>query len=654
MERIKITLPDGAVREYDKGVSVYDVTRDISEGLARVALGAVVNGDTKGMQEVINEDSTFRVVKFEDKEGKAIFWHTSAHIMALAVKRLFPEVNLAIGSVNEDGFYYDFDKKGSFNKEDLTEIEEEMKRIVKEGHDLKRYELKQQEALMKIESLGESYKAEFINDLQKGELISICVLGELTDICIGAQLIDVKPIKAIKVMQVAGAYWRGNENNKMLTRIYGITFPKPKDLNDYLNMIEEAEKRNHVKLGKELGLFMQSEVVGQGLPLIKPKGTLIIKLLQRWIEDLETEWGYRQTMTPYMSKSALYKISGHWDHYREGMFHIGDPDSEDVLSLRPMTCPFQFTIYNDDQHSYRELPIRYSETSTLFRNESSGEMHGLTRIRQFTISEAHLIVRPDQLEEEFKGVVELQQYIMKVLGIEDDITYRFSKRDPKNKDKYIDNDEAWDETEQQMKKILDSLSIEYSEAEGEAAFYGPKLDIQCRNVWGKEDTIITNQIDFSLPERFDMYYVDKDGRKKRPYIIHRTSIGCYERTLATLIEKYSGAFPFWLAPIQIKVLPISDRFNEYAENISGVLKESGLRVETDYRPEKINYKIRETRLEKIPYFVVVGQKEENENTVAVTSRENGNEGPWDLDMFTKRLVNENYIKYNYHKKTGIK
>ncbi len=644
----QVTLKDGTIIEAAEGKRVIDIAYQISEGLARNAAAAVVDGKTVDLRYPITKDINLDIKTFDSEEGKHAFWHTSSHIMALAVTRLYPGVQLAIGPAIDDGFYYDFDKENSFTEEDLLKIEAEMKKIVKEGHELKTYTLPRAEALEKVKA--DPYKVELINDLPEDAVISFYELAEFTDLCAGPHLMNVKPVKAVKLLQVAGAYWRGSEKNKMLTRIYGVTFPKAKELEDHLHMLEEAKKRDHIKLGRELGIFTQAEEIGQGLPLFKPKGAKILQLLQRWVEDEEEKRGYVITKTPFFSKPELYKISGHWDHYRSGMFHMGNLEDEStVLSLRPMTCPFQFTIYNSDQHSYRELPIRYAETSTLFRNESSGEMHGLIRVRQFTISEGHLIVRPDQVAEEFKGVMDLQQYILDVLGLSEGITYRFSMGDREDTEKYIDNPKAWEDTEGQMKNILDSLPIEYHSAKGEAAFYGPKLDIQYKNVHGKEDTIITNQIDFALPERFDMYYIDSDGQKKRPYVLHRTSIGCYERTLAMLIEKYAGAFPLWLAPIQVKILPISEKYHAYVEQIEKAMKAQGIRVEADYRGEKIGYKIREARLDRAPYMLIIGEQEEKNQSVAVRSRQKGDEGQFEFNEFMARIQQEITEKYNYHK-----
>jgi threonyl-tRNA synthetase len=638
---IQIKLKDGSIKEYAEAVSVIDVAKDISEGLARNAVAGTVNGVTVDLRTVITEDSELSILTFDSEEGKKAFRHTSSHILAQAVKRLFPEAKLAIGPAIEDGFYYDFDKEGSFSAEEVQKLEEEMKKIVKEDLAIERFELPREEAIALMEEKGETYKVELIEDLPEDEIISFYKQGDFVDLCAGPHLMSTKYVKAFKLTLVAGAYWRGSEKNKMLTRIYGTAFTKKSDLDEHLERIEEAKKRDHNKLGRELGLFTTSEVIGQGLPLLMPKGAKIVQTLQRFVEDEEERRGYVLTKTPFMAKSDLYKVSGHWDHYKDGMFVLGDEEkSEDVMALRPMTCPFQFTIYNADQKSYRDLPIRYGETSTLFRNESSGEMHGLIRVRQFTISEGHIVCTPEQLEEEFREVVDLINFMMTTLGIEGDVSYRFSKWDPNNKEKYIGSAEEWENAQGTMKTILDHIGLNYKEAEGEAAFYGPKLDIQFKNVHGKEDTIITVQIDFALANRFNMTYVDKDGEKKHPYVIHRTSIGCYERTLAMLIEKYAGAFPTWLAPVQVKVLPISEKYHDYTEEVVKALKKARVRVEADYRAEKIGYKIREARLDRAPYIVVVGEKEEANREVAVRSRKNGDEGAIALDTFIQRVVSE--------------
>ena len=638
---INIKLKDGSMKAYESGMTVIEIAKDISEGLARVACAGTVNGKTVDLRFKVTEDCELSILTFDDEEGQRAFRHSATHILAQAVKRLFPDTKLAIGPAIDGGFYYDFDKQGSFSAEEIKQIEDEMKKIVKEDLQIERFELPRAEAIAFMEEKDENFKVELIEDLPEDAILSFYKHGEFTDLCAGPHLMSTKYIKAFKLTQVAGAYWRGSEKNKMLSRIYGTAFTKKSDLDAHIERVEEAKKRDHNKLGRELKFFTTSDVIGQGLPLLMPNGARVIQLLERFVEDEEERRGYVITKTPLMAKSDLYKMSGHWDHYKDGMFVLGDESKdEEVMALRPMTCPFQFTIFNADQKSYRDLPIRYAETSTLFRNESSGEMHGLMRVRQFTISEGHLVVRPDQLEEEFKGVINLINYIMVTLGIEDDITYRFSKGDPNDKAKYIDNPEAWVDTETKMKDILDHLGINYKTAVGEAAFYGPKLDLQFKNVHGKEDTIITVQIDFALPERFDMTYVDKDGIKKRPYVIHRTSIGCYERTLAMLIEKYAGAFPTWLAPLQVKVLPISEKYHDYADNVVAKLKAANIRVDGDFRAEKIGYKIREARNERVPFLLIVGEKEAELNEVSVRSRKNDDEGAIALDSFIARIKEE--------------
>lgn len=638
---INIKLKDGSMKAYESKMTVLEIAKDISEGLARAACAGMVNGKTVDLRHEVTEDCELSILTFESEEGQKAFRHSATHILAQAVKRLFPSTKLAIGPAIDGGFYYDFDKEGSFSADEIKQIEEEMKKIVKEDLPIERFELPRAEAIAFMQEKEENFKVELIEDLPEDAIISFYKHGEFTDLCAGPHLMSTKYVKAFKLTQVAGAYWRGSEKNKMLSRIYGTAFTKKSDLDAHLEQVEEAKKRDHNKLGRELKFFTTSDVIGQGLPLLMPKGAKVIQILQRFVEDEEEKRGYVMTKTPFMAKSDLYKVSGHWDHYKEGMFILGDEaKGDDVMALRPMTCPFQFTIYNADQKSYRDLPIRYGETSTLFRNESSGEMHGLIRVRQFTISEGHLVVTPEQLEQEFKDVVALINYFMETLGIKDDITYRFSKWDPNNKEKYIDNAEAWEETQVKMKAILDHLNINYTEAIGEAAFYGPKLDLQFKNVHGKEDTIITVQIDFALADRFDMSYVDKDGVKKRPYVIHRTSIGCYERTLAMLIEKYAGAFPTWLAPLQVKVLPISEKYHDYAEKVVAKLKAAGVRVEADYRAEKIGYKIREARNERAPFLLIVGEKEAELNEVSVRSRKNADEGAIALDSFIARIKEE--------------
>jgi len=636
---IQVTLKDGSVKSYESGTTILDIVKDISEGLARVAVAGEVDGKVKDLATPISEDCRLNLLTFDSEGGKHAYWHTASHIMAQAVKRLYPGVKLAIGPAIDNGFYYDFDLDKTFTPEDLKAIEAEMQKIIKEDYPLERFALPRDKALELMKD--EPYKQELINDLPEDAELSFYRQGDFVDLCAGPHLSSTGKVKAVKLMQQAGAYWRGNEKNKMLQRIYGIAFPKKNELDEYITRLEEAKKRDHNKLGRELKLFTTAEEIGQGLPLLMPKGARIVQTLQRFVEDEEERRGYVLTKTPFMAKPDLYKLSGHWQHYKDGMFVLGDEEKDDeVFALRPMTCPFQFMIYKSELHSYRDLPIRYGETSTLFRNESSGEMHGLIRVRQFTISEGHLVCTPEQLEDEFKGVVDLIKYMMTTLGIQDDVSYRFSKWDPNNKEKYIGNAEDWENVQDKMRTILDHLGINYREAEGEAAFYGPKLDIQFKNVHGKEDTIITVQIDFALAERLDMTYIDKNNEKKHPFIIHRTSIGCYERTLAMLIEKYGGAFPTWLSPVQVKVLPLVDKHHDFAQEVEKKLKSRGVRVETDYRNEKIGFKIREAQLEKIPYMLVIGDKEMEAGQVAVRSRKSGDMGTMAVDAFVEKIVEE--------------
>lgn len=637
---MKITLKDGSVKEYDSAMTVIDIATDISEGLARMACAGEVDGSVVDLRTVVDHDCELSILTTRDKAGLAAYRHTCSHVLAEAVKNLYPEAKLAIGPSIDNGFYYDFDMP-SLNREDLDKIEAEMKKIIKKGTKIERFTLSRDEAVKYMEEKGEPYKVELIQDLPEGEEISFYSQGDFTDLCAGPHLMSTKPIKAFKLTSSSGAYWRGSEKNQMLTRVYGTAFAKKEELEEYLVYLENIKKRDHNKLGRELELFTTVDVIGQGLPLLMPKGAKIIQTMQRWIEDEEEKRGYVRTKTPLMAKSDLYKISDHWGHYKEGMFVLGDEEKDDeVFALRPMTCPFQYYVYKASQKSYRDLPCRYGETSTLFRNEDSGEMHGLTRVRQFTISEGHLVIRPDQLEEEFKGCVDLAKYCLTTLGLQDDITFRMSKWDPENPDKYLGTPELWDEVEGMMRTILDDIGIEYTEEKGEAAFYGPKLDIQAKNVYGKEDTMITIQIDMFLAERFDMTYIDKDGEKKRPYILHRTSMGCYERTLAWLIEKYEGAFPTWLCPEQVRVLPISDKYLDYADQVEAELKANGILCTVDRRSEKIGYKIRESRMQKVPYMLVVGQKEEEEGTVSVRSRFLGDEGAKPLADFIDAICKE--------------
>ena len=639
---MKITLKDGSVFEYNEAKTAADIAKDISMGLFRNATCCRIDGEIKDLRTVVDGDCSLEILTFDDKDGQKAFNHTASHIMAQAVKRLYPDAKLTIGPAIDNGFYYDFDVENSFSPDDLAKIEAEMKKIVKENPEIKRFELPVEEAVALMESKNEPYKVELINEhAAKGEPISFYEQGEFVELCAGPHLMDMKNVKAFKLTQCTGAYWRGDEKNKMLCRVYGTAFPKASMLEDYLNALEEAKKRDHNKLGRELEIFTTVDYIGQGLPILLPKGTKIIQTLQRWVEDEEEKRGWLLTKTPLMAKSDLYKISGHWDHYQDGMFIMGDPEKDkEVFALRPMTCPFQYQAYLNKQRSYRDLPLRYDETSTLFRNEASGEMHGLIRVRQFTISEGHLMCRPDQLEDEFKSCLELTNYMMETLGLKEDLTYRFSQWDPDNREKYIGTKEQWDEAQGVMKNILDDLGIDYEIGIGEAAFYGPKLDIQIKNVFGKEDTLVTIQIDQMLAEKFGMEYVDSDGQKKNPYIIHRTSIGCYERTLALLIEKYAGAFPTWLAPVQVKFLPVADRHQDYCRELMSKLQAVGVRCELDDRSEKIGFKIRSAQLEKIPYMILVGDKDIEAGTISVRSRKNGDEGATTLDEFISRITVE--------------
>ena len=636
-----ITLKDGSTKEYENAMSVYEIAKDISEGLARVACAGEVNGEVVDLRTIVSDDCSLNILTANDPAGLSTIRHTTSHVMAEAVKHLFPNVKLAIGPSIETGFYYDFEAE-PFSREDLDNIEKEMKKIIKEGKALSKFTLPREEAIKFMEEKGEPYKVELIRDLPEDAEISFYDQGEFVDLCAGPHLMNTKGIKAYKLISSSMAYWRGDSNKAQLQRIYGTAFNKKDELNAYLEHLEDIKKRDHNKLGREMELFTTVDVVGQGLPLILPKGTKMIMKMQRWIEDLEDkEWGYVRTKTPLMAKSDLYKISGHWDHYLDGMFVLGDEEvDKEVFAMRPMTCPFQYYVYKNSQKSYRDLPYRMGETSTLFRKEESGEMHGLTRVRQFTISEGHNVIRPDQAEEELKNCLELAMYVLKTLGLQDDVTYRLSKWDPNNTEKYLGDETYWETTQGKLREILQKAGVPFVEADGEAAFYGPKVDIQAKNVYGKEDTMITIQLDCAIAENFDMYYIDQNGDKIRPYIIHRTSLGCYERTLAWLIEKYAGKFPTWLCAEQVRVLPISEKYADYAESVRKELAKNGVDVTVDNRSEKIGYKIREARLDKLPYMLVVGAQEEAEGLVSVRSRFEGNEGQKSLAAFIDQICKE--------------
>ncbi len=640
---MKITLKDGSVKEYDSAKSIYEIALDISEGLARNACAGEVNGEIKDLRTELSEDCELNIVTNNTPEGLRVIRHTCSHVMAEAVKRLFPNAKITIGPAIDDGFYYDFDSD-PFSREDLDRIEDEMKKIIKEGNELKRFTLPREEAIKFMEEKGEPYKVELIKDLPEGSEISFYDQGGFVDLCAGPHLMNTKGIKAFKLTSSSMAYWRGDSNKARLQRIYGSAFSNKDDLKAYLAHLEDIKMRDHNKLGREMKLFLTADVIGQGLPLFTPKGTKMIMKLQRWIEDLEdNEWGYVRTRTPLMAKSDLYKISGHWDHYMDGMFILNKDEAEgkEIMALRPMTCPFQYYVYMNDQKSYRDLPYRMSETSTLFRNEDSGEMHGLTRVRQFTISEGHLVLRPEQLEEEFKQCLDLAKYFLTTVGMWENCSFRFSQWDPANpRNKYEGTPEQWEESQGIMGRILDHLGIDYKIGIDEAAFYGPKLDIQYKNVFGKEDTIVTIQIDMLEAARFGMEYTDADGQKKTPYIIHRTSLGCYERTLAYLIEKYAGALPRWMSPEQVRILTITNRADDYAYQLKERLEKEGIRVEVDTRNEKIGFKVREAQTQKVPYMLVLGDQEVENSTAALRSRKNENFGAMPIDDIIAKFREE--------------
>ncbi len=640
---INVTLKGGVVREYEEGSSLITVAKSLGAGLYKAACLGKIDGEICDLRTVLTKDCEVEILTFDDEEARKTFWHTCSHILAQAVKRLYPEVKLAIGPAVDNGFYYDFDSEVSFTPEILEKIEAEMKKIVKEGLFLEKVEMEPAEAIALMEEKGEIYKVELIKEhAEKGDPISFYRQGEFLELCAGPHIPDTGRVKAFKLTSCTGAYWRGDSKNKMLQRIYGTAFTKAADLEAHLLQLEEAKKRDHNKLGRELEIFTTVDYIGQGLPIMLPKGTHIIQTLQRFVEDEEKRRGWLRTKTPLMAKSDLYKISGHWDHYKDGMFVMGEEETDDeVFALRPMTCPFQYQAYLNRARSYRDLPMRLGETSTLFRNEASGEMHGLIRVRQFTISEGHLMCTPEQLEDEFKNCLDLCVFMLKTLGLYEDVSYRFSQWDPDDNEKYIGTPEQWDEAQGVMYKILDNLGIDYKIGIGEAAFYGPKLDIQIKNVHGKEDTLITIQIDQMLAEKFGMEYVAPDGSKKNPYIIHRTSIGCYERTLALLIEKYAGAFPVWLAPEKVRIMPIADRHQDAAYEVKKLLAEAGIDdVTVDTRSEKLGYKLREAQLEKIPYMLVVGDKEAEEGTVSVRKRGFGDQGSMAAADFVKLCLDD--------------
>ncbi len=638
---MKITLKDGSVKEYSQSMSILEIAADLSQGLARATVGGLVDGEVHDLRDVLDQDCSLEILTEKDERALPIIRHSASHVLAQAMKRLFPQVKLAIGPSIAEGFYYDFEAD-PLSREDLDKLEGEMKKIIKENEKIEKFELPREEAIRFMEDREEPYKVELIQDLPKEAVISFYRQGDFTDLCAGPHLQSTKGIKAFKLISSSMAYWRGDSNKARLQRIYGTAYNNKEDLEAHMARLADIKMRDHNRLGREMELFTSVDVIGQGLPLFLPKGTRMLQKLTRWIEDLEdNEWGYIRTRTPLMAKSDLYKISGHWDHYKDGMFLMGDPQhEEEMMALRPMTCPFQYYTYKNSQKSYRDLPWRMSETSTLFRNEDSGEMHGLTRVRQFTLAEGHLIVRPDQAEEELVGALNLAIHVLDTLGLHEDVTYRLSKWDPNNKEKYLGDETYWNGTQDALRNILLEKNLPFQEAEGEAAFYGPKIDIQAKNVYGKEDTMITIQLDAAIAENFDLYYIDQNGEKVRPYIIHRSSIGCYERTLAWLIEKYAGKFPTWMCAEQVRILPISEKYFAYGREVEKILKQAGVDVTVDTRSEKIGFKIRDARLNRLPYMLIVGEKEEKEGTVSVRSRFAGDEGSKSMQDFVDQIVKE--------------
>ena len=638
---IKITLKDGSVIEVAKDTPVTEIVSKISEGLARVALIAKFNGELIDLSRKLEEDGSLEILTFKDDEGKNAYRHTAAHILAQAVKNIYPNAKLAIGPSIANGFYYDFDFETPITIDDFEMIEKEMQSIIKADLPIERTEVSRQSALIQMRGFNEPYKIQLIEDLPKDSTLTFYRQGAFTELCRGPHLLSTGKVKFIKLTQLAGAYWRGNEKNKMLTRIYGTAFDKKSDLTEYIEKLEEAKRRDHNKIGRELGYFMTEDKIGQGLPLLMPKGAKLFQILQRFVEDEQERRGYMLTNTPSFAKSDLYKISGHWDHYLDKMFVIGDPEKDkEVFALRPMTCPFQYMIYNNGLKSYRDLPCRYHETSPLFRKEASGEMHGLIRVREFHLADSHVVCTPEQVEDEFRECFDLNQFYLKSLGMLDDVKLRFSRSDPADPDKYINEPERWEQAESSMKRILDDMKVDYYEAKGEAAFYGPKLDIQATNVYGKEDTIMTIQIDMMLARNFDMWYVDQDGEKKHPYIIHCGVFGCYERMMALILEKYAGALPLWISPTQVKIMSLTDRTSDDAKKLALRLREQGIRCEVDVRNEKIGYKIREAQLEKVPYMIILGDKEKENEVVAVRSRNASDLGTMTEKEFVDKLTKE--------------
>ncbi len=637
---MKITLKDGNVIEVENGSTCEQIARGISENLWRAALVARVNDELVDLKTPLNGDCKLEILTYRDEAAQEVYRHTASHILAQAIKHVYPAAKLAIGPATNVGYYYDIDLPFAITMDDLAVVENEMNEIISADLPIERVTVTRKQALAQMQGFGEVYKMQLIEELPARSKITLYRQGNFVDLCRGPHLPSTGKVKHVKLTQLAGAYWKGDEHNKMLTRIYGVAFEKKSEVEEYLTKLAEAKKRDHNKLGRDLQLFMTEERIGQGLPLMMPKGAKIMQTMQRFVEDEEARRGYMLTMTPYMAKSDLFKLSGHWEHYRDKMFIMGDEVmDEEVLALRPMTCPFQYMIYKNGLKSYRDLPCRYNETSKLFRKEAGGEMHGLIRVRQFTLSEGHIVCTPSQLEDEFRGALDLCMYMLDVLGLRDDISFRFSRWDPKDKEKYIYEPKKWKAAEDTMKTILDDIGLKYVEGIGEAAFYGPKLDLQIKNVYGKEDTLITIQVDMFLAEKFDMTYVDENGVKQTPYIIHRSSIGCYERTLALLIEKYGGAFPLWLSPEQVRVLSLTERTADACDGIVNKLKAAGVLATVDNRNEKIGYKIREAQVDKVPYMLIVGDKEAAAGTVSVRHR-NDDLGQMSYDDFLKTIIEE--------------
>ena len=635
---INIELKDGSKRKVNEGLSVLEIAKEISEGLARNAMAGRIDGKVVDLRFKLEKDCKLEILTFDDEDGKKAYWHTTSHIMAQAIKRLYKDVQLAIGPAIDDGFYYDFDTDYRFSESDFEKIEEEMKKIIKEDLPIERFELPRDEAIKFMKDAGENYKVELIEDLPEGEIISFYKQGEFTDLCAGPHLMSTEKVKCVKILSTSGAYWRGDEKNKMLQRIYAVSFPKASMLEEHMNMLKEARERDHRKLGKDLELFMTHKLVGSGLPMYLPNGATVRRLLERYIQDKEIKMGYKHVYTPSLANVDLYKTSGHWDHYKEDMFPVMKMENEELV-LRPMNCPHHMLIFKSKMRSYKDLPIRIGELAHDFRYEDSGSVCGLERVREMCQNDAHLFVRPDQIKDEVAKVVKLILEVYKDFGFKD-YKFRLSLRDKNDKHKYFDDDEMWDKAESQLREILTELGLDFYEAEGEAAFYGPKLDVQLKSAIGHDVTVSTCQLDFLLPERFELEYIGEDGKAHRPVVIHRAILGTLDRFMAFLIEETKGAFPTWLAPVQVKVLPISDKHLEYAKKVEQALLEKEVRVEVDDRAEKIGYKIREAQLQKVPYMLVVGDKEQEAGEVGVRNRKDGDIGAMKLEDFINKIDEE--------------